>query len=93
MIVPGNEVTEMHEREPEEAEHIHLPQPTIWPMVMGLGITVFASGLTLGPLVAAGGLVLFAWAVRGWIIDLIVEQEAAEEEGALTPVMEREERG
>ena len=83
----------MHEREPEQAEHIHLPQPTVWPMVMALGITIFASGLVLGLLMVAGGLVIFAWAVRGWIGDLMAEQEEVVEERKVTPVMERDERG
>lgn len=82
-----------HEREPEVDEHIHLPQPTIWPVVMALGITLFASGLAVGVLVSIGGLVLFSWAVRGWINDLMAEQEDVTEDHTVTPVMERDERG
>jgi hypothetical protein len=50
-----------------------LPAPTIWPVVMALGITLLAAGIATNYFVSAGGAVLFVMAVRGWVRDLMDE--------------------
>jgi hypothetical protein len=54
---------------PPVSEEIHLPRPTILPLVAAVGITLIVVGTTLGWIVSlVGGLVLFVVAVR-WIRD------------------------
>jgi hypothetical protein len=40
---------------------VHMPSPTPWPLVMGLGITLIPGGLVLGPRLGAEGTFL------GWV--------------------------
>ena len=48
----------------------HLPQPTYWPVVLGVGITFIGWGLISTPLLSAVGLILFGGALVGWIGDM-----------------------
>ena len=57
-----------------EHEAHALPAPTIWPVVMALGITLLAAGIATNYFVSAGGAILFLMAVRGWVRDLIDER-------------------
>lgn len=47
----------------------HLPDPTIWPFVLAIGITLFAAGVALGLVVILLGLIIVAIGVGGWIYD------------------------
>jgi hypothetical protein len=62
---------------PEElaAAHagIHLPKPTIWPFVVGLGIAVVAFGFVTSWWFAGLGIVVLVVGVAGWIGDLLHE--------------------
>ncbi len=52
------------------AHGIHLPKPTIWPAVVGLGITLALAGVATSLFFSLfGGLVLL-WGIGGWIADL-----------------------
>lgn len=51
--------------QPEE-----LPRPTVWPVVLGLGITFLLWGTITSLLVSGVGLVLFVVALIGWIGDI-----------------------
>jgi hypothetical protein len=59
----------MHHR---TSEH-ELPRPTIWPATLAAGIALIAAGLTTSPFVLAGGALLFVFALRGWVHDLLGE--------------------
>lgn len=50
-------------------EHIHMPDPSIWPFVISLGSAVLLAGLTLSlPLLVVGLLILLT-GVGGWIYE------------------------
>lgn len=49
---------------------VHLPRPTVWPMVMALGIALAMSGIVLTPVFSVAGLGVFAVALAGWIREL-----------------------
>lgn len=48
-----------------------LPRPTLWPLVMGAGVTLLVASVVTNLVVGAAGLLLLALAVRGWIGDLL----------------------
>jgi heme/copper-type cytochrome/quinol oxidase subunit 3 len=74
----------------EPSESIHLPKPTFWPMVLGLGFMLVAFGvilidqplptsgpplrLTLGHTLIMGGVVVLLGAVGGWLWSNIRER-------------------
>ncbi len=47
------------------------PQPTFWPAVMALAITVGMWGILLDYIVVGAAVLLFAIACAGWIGDLL----------------------
>jgi hypothetical protein len=47
-----------------------LPHPTVWPAAVALGATLLAWGLISSLIVVGIGLVLFAWALVGWIREI-----------------------
>ena len=52
------------------AHGIHLPRPTVWPAVVGLGITLALAGVATSLFFSLfGGLVLL-WGIGGWIGEL-----------------------
>ena len=60
------------------APGIHLP-PTVWPAVVGLGITLALAGVATSLLFSLfGGLVLM-WGIGGWIAELRHEGRAEHE--------------
>ena len=48
----------------------HVPRPTYWPAVMGLGVTCLFWGVVTTYVISAVGLVLFVIALAGWIGEL-----------------------
>jgi len=64
-----------HDNTPAHESHpappgIHLPRPTIWPVVMAGGIVLGLSGLVLTLYFTLAGLIVFAIALAGWIREL-----------------------
>jgi cytochrome c oxidase subunit I len=55
-----------HEGDSEE-EHIHLPAPSLWPLVLAAGLTVFALGLVTHWIFVPVGLFLFALGMARWV--------------------------
>lgn len=51
-----------------------LPQPTVWPVVMALGITLLLWGLLTNIILLGMGAILFTIALAGWIGELRHEQ-------------------
>ena len=49
-----------------EPDTIHLPAPTVWPMVMALGVTLASAGLVTHAVVSAVGVVLALVGGIGW---------------------------
>jgi len=61
----------MQEKSPSQPPHdeIHLPGPSIWPLILGLGIAVLVLGIVYRGPVLALGLLLFLTGVVGWIFE------------------------
>ena len=49
---------------------VHLPPPSVWPFVLGAGVTMAAFGVVNSVLFIVAGAVLVAWALVGWIQDM-----------------------
>ena len=47
-----------------------LPEPTVWPAALALGITFLVWGLVTSLIITAAGGLLFAVALAGWIRDI-----------------------
>lgn len=50
-------------------EEIHLPGPSLQPLLLAVGITASLLGTTMGPLVMICGLILTVWVIVRWIAD------------------------
>ncbi|MTV24869.1 cytochrome c oxidase subunit I [Nitriliruptoraceae bacterium ZYF776] len=74
---------------PEAEEHIHMPDPSYWPLVMVLGMLPVAYGLTYveqynvgGGIAIALGVVWMVAGLFGWIIEPVAEGDDDEPEEA-----------
>jgi hypothetical protein len=54
---------------PPAGEHIHLPGPSLQPILLAFGITLALVGVTLGLFLLVSGLVLTLWVIIRWIAD------------------------
>jgi hypothetical protein len=54
---------------PPAGEEIHLPGPSLQPVLLAFGITLSLLGLTLGTFLLVSGLVLSIWVIIRWIAD------------------------
>jgi hypothetical protein len=54
---------------PPASEEIHLPGPSIQPVLLAVGITIALLGVTTSLLVVAFGLILSVWVTIRWIAD------------------------
>lgn len=66
-------MAERHEEAPPLGEEIHLPQPTLLPIAMTAGITLFLLGLTTTILLTIAGTVIFLYTLVRWIRDTRAE--------------------
>jgi len=55
----------------EHTASLHLPAPTAWPMVLGLGITLIAAGLITNEAITMLGLILSVMAAVGWFRNVL----------------------
>ncbi len=53
------------------ASAVHLPAPTVWPMVLALGIALICTGMVTHWVIALLGLLLIAPAVVGWFREVL----------------------
>lgn len=64
-------------------EPAHVPEPTFWPAGLALGIVLFSVGpafrYTMAWLFMGAGALLFAWSLRGWILDIRKELRSADD--------------
>lgn len=49
---------------------VHLPSPSVWPFVLGAGVTMAAFGVPTSLYFSIVGVVLMVWGIVGWIQDL-----------------------
>ena len=67
MVTPGDG---HHGEHGPHGEEIHLPGPTIWPIVCAAGITLLAFGVVTSLVFSLAGLLVTARALAGWIEEL-----------------------
>ena len=54
---------------PPAGEEIHLPGPSLQPVLLAFGITMALLGVTLGILFVISGVILSVWVIVRWIAD------------------------
>jgi hypothetical protein len=54
---------------PPAGEEIHLPGPSLQPLLLAVGITLALLGVTMGMFVTISGLILAVWVTCRWIVD------------------------
>ena len=54
---------------PPVGEEIHLPGPSLQPVLLAFGITLSLLGITMGRVVMVAGLILTVWVTIRWIAD------------------------
>ncbi len=54
---------------PPAGEHIHLPGPSLQPVLLAFGITLTLVGVTLGLYIMISGLIMTVWVIIRWISD------------------------
>jgi cytochrome c oxidase subunit 1 len=59
------------EKEEKEAgeEHIHIPPPSYWPIVMAIGMTTFFYGWFVGPWMNVTGVLILLAALYAWVYE------------------------
>ncbi len=65
---------------PPSGEHIHLPGPSLQPILLAFGITLTLVGVTLGMFLLVSGLILTLWVTIRWIADTRREMRALPED-------------
>jgi hypothetical protein len=50
-------------------EEIHLPGPSLQPLLLAVGITFALLGITMGRFLLFSGLILSVWVIIRWIAD------------------------
>ncbi len=76
-------MAETHPDSDSAHDDIHLPSPSIWPLVMALGLMICGYGIIflnapLGfPLILPIGVVVFGIAMAGWISDIRRERHGS----------------
>ncbi|HET9201220.1 MAG TPA: hypothetical protein VFO84_09655 [Dehalococcoidia bacterium] len=69
--------------EGEHEEHIHLPGPSIWPIIIAIGIFLVGVGLASELVFAGAGAVIMVGGIAGWIAE--TRKQAIELEGREGP--------
>lgn len=54
---------------PPVGEEIHLPGPSLQPLLLAVGITLALVGVTLGRFILVCGVILTVWVIVRWIAD------------------------
>jgi hypothetical protein len=53
---------------PPVGEEIHIPEPSLLPILNAVGVTLAIIGITLSPFISAVGLILFVVTLVRWIV-------------------------
>lgn len=77
-----------HEHENVTTDQVQLPSPTVWPMVMALGVSLVVGGMVTSIYVGALGFVLTVLGIVGWFLQVLPHEvhEAVEVSMAVVPV-------
>jgi hypothetical protein len=54
----------------EGTEHIHLPPPTIWPVVTAFGVAFAGLGLVSNLMLSIAGLLIMVYGLASWVQEL-----------------------
>lgn len=65
--------------------HVHLPDPSIWPIIIALGISTMVVGIIVHLAVIFTGVAVFALGIGGWIWQDIVVSLRQQHEQAEQP--------
>ena len=65
---------------------VHMPLPTVWPVVLALGVTLIIAGMVTHVLISLLGLVLSVIAAVGWFRNVLPEEAAEIVEAHEEPV-------
>ena len=65
---------------PPAGEHIHLPGPSLQPLLLTLGITLTLVGVTLNLFLVVCGLIMTVWVIIRWSADTRREMAALPED-------------
>ena len=61
---------------PDPNEHIHMPAPSLSPIILALGLTIGVFGIAFGPVVIGIGVLITAAGLGTWIFDEIKNADA-----------------
>ena len=61
----------MHHESDDEHNAVHMPAPTIWPLVLALGLTLILTGMVTSAAISALGLLLSLAASFGWFREVL----------------------
>ena len=59
-------------------EHIHLPQPSFWPILLALGVVLIAIGIVSTVIISAIGALLTLASIIGWTLENRATAQAEE---------------
>lgn len=60
-------MAEPEAQHPDEHEAIHLPPPSIWPVVLAVGIALFLTGLVINLVMVIAGAIIIVVSIAAWI--------------------------
>jgi hypothetical protein len=63
--LPAHQEGDIEEAEP----HIHLPNPSLWPILLGLAIAIAMGGFIISPLISIVALIFVLICALGWAIE------------------------
>jgi hypothetical protein len=55
----------------DHSDSVEMPQPTVWPLVLAVGLLLTAAGVATSLALAATGGILFAFGLIGWVAQLL----------------------
>lgn len=63
---------------PLDTDVVHLPSPTVYPMVLALGISLILAGMVTNIVIGLLGLVLTLWGCVGWFFQVLPHEQHVE---------------
>ncbi|MEO6802925.1 MAG: hypothetical protein ABI197_06750 [Granulicella sp.] len=54
---------------------VRLPSPTVWPMVLALGLALMCAALVTNMVIGLLGLILFVWSGVGWFLQVLPHEQ------------------
>jgi hypothetical protein len=73
-------VSDVPQQAPPVAEEIHLPGPSLVPLVCAVGITLMVIGTTISWFISGIGLIIFVLSVVRWVRDTRRDVQALPDE-------------